>query len=290
MGGHLVFLKKGKAMTDIEYWKNKWSEAQLESSLAPGYQRKDNWEAFWDRYAPRYARDNRERLPFFRQITNHLFGEGVFSEGSRVLDIGCGPGTFAIPLALQGAEVFGLDSAYKMLEVLQQEADFHGIGNRIYPLHNSWMALPETREYDLIIGANTPAIKDYDSLMRMNRLSGNKCCLISFTGSYHSRFRRDIWQHMMEAPLMSRAFDIQYPFNILYLEGCYPNTRFFPFRWETRDPVEEVIEHYTEYFTLFGVQGEEAAGRIRDFVTEKTDRQTLHDVQEGVMAVIWWSV
>jgi cyclopropane fatty-acyl-phospholipid synthase-like methyltransferase len=40
--------------------------------------------------------------------------------GTRVLDLGCGPGTYAVPLAHQGAEVTGVDLSEAMLDQARQ--------------------------------------------------------------------------------------------------------------------------------------------------------------------------
>ncbi len=48
-------------------------------------------------------------------------------EGSRVLDVGCGPGIYARDLALRGASVTALDSAPAMLEAALAEAAEAGV-------------------------------------------------------------------------------------------------------------------------------------------------------------------
>ena len=52
-----------------------------------------------------------------------------------VLDIGCGPGTFVIPLAQQCQAVYALDYSQGMLDMVQQYKEKHQLNN-ITLLHN----------------------------------------------------------------------------------------------------------------------------------------------------------
>ncbi len=265
-------------------------DAQAASSLSSGYKRDDNWEVFWNQYAGGYARQNRSRISFYQNIVNYLENEGVISLKSNVLDIGCGPGTYTIPLAFKAASVTGLDPAEHMLDVMKSEADHYGVLDRILGMSEPWLSFSGKTEYDLVFGANTPAIKDYYSLMKMNSLSRLHCCLISFTGSYHSLLRCQLWEHIMKTPLKSDAFDIQYPFNILYSEGFYPNTKFVPYHWESTYSIDELVDHYTSYFTLFKSTKTEERQEIRSFLTGKSNNGLITDVQQGMVAIIWWKV
>lgn len=273
---------------DINFWKQQWSKAQQGSSLAKGYNRLDNWEAFWNLYAPRYALENRDRLAFHQSIIDHLFHEEVIASSDEVLDAGCGPGTFAIPLALSSAKVIGLDSADTMLRVMEAEAIHYGVADQIETMTKSWDELAEDRLFDVVFAANTPAIMNYESLMKMGRLARKACCLISFSSSFQSTLRFDLWQQIMGDPLKSRAFDIQFPFNILYLCGLFPNIRFFPYRWQPKYQIEEMLHHYTAYFELFGKTGPEVSSRINAFLKKRETGGFVADSQKGVLALIWW--
>ena len=92
----------------------------------------------------------------------------------------------------------------------------------------------------------------------------------------------------MGEPLQSRAFDIQFPFNILYLSGFFPNIRFFPYRWQPRYQSQELLDHYTTYFELFNRVGSEVSSRIKTFLEEREVDGFVSDSQEGVLALIWW--
>ena len=61
--------------------------------------------AYYDAYRPPYAPEALELV-----LERFQIGPGV-----RVLDLGCGPGTLAIPLALRGAEVVAVDPDLAML-------------------------------------------------------------------------------------------------------------------------------------------------------------------------------
>jgi ubiquinone/menaquinone biosynthesis C-methylase UbiE len=49
--------------------------------------------------------------------------------GLRVLDLGCGDGTTALPQAKLGAEVLGVDIARNLVEAGNRRAREHGLGN-----------------------------------------------------------------------------------------------------------------------------------------------------------------
>ncbi len=54
-----------------------------------------------------------------------------------VLDIGCGPGTFAVPLAQQGSTVYALDYSNGMLDCLAQFKQKFGL-HHLTTFHKSW--------------------------------------------------------------------------------------------------------------------------------------------------------
>src|SRR5262245_49884815 len=71
----------------------------------------------WDDYAPFYDWENartlgRRDLPFWRNLARHA--------GGTVLELGCGTGRLAIPLARAGASVVGIDRSEPMLERARQ--------------------------------------------------------------------------------------------------------------------------------------------------------------------------
>jgi SAM-dependent methyltransferase len=71
----------------------------------------EGWEG-WDEYAPFYDWENartlgRRDVPFWRQLASQARG--------RVLELGCGTGRVAIPMARAGIELVGIDRSGPML-------------------------------------------------------------------------------------------------------------------------------------------------------------------------------
>ena len=76
---------------------------------------------FWNKRSGNYAnnieKDNRKKRT--DEILELLEEAGFNPKGSRVLDIGCGPGTLTLPLSKLGAEVTALDISSGMLDRLK---------------------------------------------------------------------------------------------------------------------------------------------------------------------------
>ena len=51
------------------------------------------------------------------------------SKGLKVLDLGCGDGTTALPSAKRGADVLGVDIARNLVDAGNKRAAEHGLGN-----------------------------------------------------------------------------------------------------------------------------------------------------------------
>jgi len=98
---------------------------------------------FFDREANRFPIVHEDKVPWSRRLGNALFRnslrlryERVMSEcqdlkKSRVLDIGCGPGTYPIALAQAGAQsVVGIDFAARMIELARERASGAGVADR----------------------------------------------------------------------------------------------------------------------------------------------------------------
>jgi SAM-dependent methyltransferase len=84
----------------------------------PGSRRKEGWEG-WDQYAPFYDWENartigRRDVQFWQQLAGRSRGP--------VLELGCGTGRVAVPVARTGAQVIGVDRSGPMLRRARQRA------------------------------------------------------------------------------------------------------------------------------------------------------------------------
>ena len=64
-----------------------------------------------------------------RESGEALAGTLGIRKGMKVLDLGCGDGTTALPQARLGAEVLGVDIARNLVEAGNRRARAEGLGN-----------------------------------------------------------------------------------------------------------------------------------------------------------------
>lgn len=274
-------------MCTTKFWTDAWQEARDTTGQSDSGS-KQNWQQFWNNFAELHALRNRQSRPIYNAIVEGLVADGVITPFSTVLDIGCGAGTYTLPLANKARQVTGLDTAAQMLSMLQSEANHEGLTCRVTPVQGDWLDLPAEPAYDVVFAANTAAINDYDSLMKMNSASQRICCLIGFAGTYHIKVRTLLWEHLMGTPPENAAFDIQYPFNILYQERFLPNIKFYSYRERYRETLPYMIEYYTSYFKLFGLEGPETTAKITEFLANRAVDDYCTELITTTIGVLWW--
>ncbi|HWM09268.1 MAG TPA: class I SAM-dependent methyltransferase [Solirubrobacteraceae bacterium] len=77
----------------------------------------------------------------------------ALESGARVLDLGCGYGRIAVPLARAGCRVTGLDASEPMLELARERADAEGVELEL--VHTDMRELGAIEEFDAVVSVGT---------------------------------------------------------------------------------------------------------------------------------------
>ncbi len=94
---------------------------------------------------------------WFRRILQNPFKilDPYINQGMRIIDLGCGTGYFAIPMAKmtgKDGSVLALDIQTEMLDILQENIDYSDSHN-VYPINLSNESMPTNYEADFILAA-----------------------------------------------------------------------------------------------------------------------------------------
>lgn len=274
---------------DSNYFDRAWQQARQSASLCRREKDPAAWQAFWELFAPTYLKICKALMPTVRQAIVNWKENGLVDKLSRVLDIGCGPGTYTLPLGEVAGEVMAMDTAANMLCVLDEEAQRQGLDN-IRLIQADWVDAVVQKEYDLVFAANSPAIKDLHTLLKMNDASRNACMLICYAGQGTPTLRNLLWERIMGEKLQGNTFDISYPFNILCREGFSPHVSFQEQGYSYLESVVAVMENYRAYFRIFGKEGPAVERVLRQSVQNCSVNGLVQENVSYRQAVMWWTV
>ncbi|MCX6076493.1 MAG: class I SAM-dependent methyltransferase [Campylobacterales bacterium] len=97
-----------------------------------------------------------------------------------VLDIGCGPGTLAIPLARLAKQVIAIDFSAQMLAELETYAKKEGITNiKTYHIgwDDNWSLLPEI---DIVVASRSVEVQDIGASLSKISSHAKKACYVTY--------------------------------------------------------------------------------------------------------------
>ncbi len=145
-----------------------------------------------------------------------------------VLDVGCGPGTLAIPLAERGVQVTALDASEVMLEQLHLRTVQTGVTS-ITPVHASWTDSWQDlglQKHDVVIAARSIANTDLkQGLEKVCRFATQKVFVVDRVGP--GPFDPDLFQ------AIGRDFqpgpDFVFTLNVLLQMGITPRLDYIEF-------------------------------------------------------------
>lgn len=132
-----------------------WQQLWQQSRLSKSWKSKDAGD--WDRKAAAFAERTKDTA-YAGLVLDHL----DLNRKISVLDVGCGPGTLALPIAERVGRVTAIDYSPGMLAVLNDRAARQGVAN-IRTVHCSWeddWSTHGIEPHDLVIASRSMNIPD----------------------------------------------------------------------------------------------------------------------------------
>ena len=283
-------------MNDNNYkmWNDRWREALAASPMRR--RRSGDPMKRWNNMAGDFAErtGNRENNDKRLKVITWLRERGALFPGARVIDIGAGPGNWAIPLAEAGAEVLALEPAKGMLDILHRRID-NARAN--IALHQAtWQeidldALGWRGGFDLVFASMTPGVDGPEMLEKMlqaARADGAFCYLSAFAGQAWQEWYGDLWRTLFNEELGGHVNDIIHPFNLLYALGYRPELCFE--QWERRVswPRQRAIDDFCNHFEGFTELTAEVCTAIANHVESRLVDGLFEESRRGCRGMMLW--
>jgi SAM-dependent methyltransferase len=218
-----------------------WQLLWQQSRSAKSWKSKDAKD--WDKKAEAFAGRTRES-PYVGLFLSHLELNPVLS----VLDVGCGPGTLALPIARQVGRVTAIDYSQGMLDLLNREAATQGIDN-VRTVHCGWedeWSDFGVEPHDLVIASRSMNIGDLSgALQKLGRYANSMIHVAERIAP--SPFDPDAFAAIGRE--FSSGPDYIYTVNMLYQLGIHPRiSRIELSRDQQFTSLEEAVEGYAWMF------------------------------------------
>lgn len=245
------------------------------------WEKKDAAKKFWQmsqRDGQKRARDTIKSL--------HL------TPDSRVLDIGAGPGSLAIPISKKVAHVTAVEPSTGMLEVLQENIEEFGCEN-ITCIKKRWEDIDVEKDldgpYDIIIASFSLGMPDIQqAIENMQAVSSGYIYLYWFAGetSWDMHSKR-IWPklHGKEHCSMPKCNTL---YNVLYDMGIYPEMSTFKLgRIEYYTSIDEAIDELSRHFST---KTDEHRAIIKEYLESNLEKEGDKYVYDATSTrvKIWW--
>lgn len=260
-------------------------------------QRAHNWERELREDGKKQVRSERR----IAETVSYLLSQGLLGSGDTVVDIGCGPGRFAVEFAHHAGHVTGVDLSPQMVEYGAAFAAECGVDNVDFTACDFKTAdiaqMGWEGKFDLVFSSITPAVSGREGFEKMERMSRGWCFNSSFVHAADP-----VGQAAMEAvlpgvrlPAMWDGRPFYAMFNVLWLRGRFPRVRYYREQdverlTVDRDLVRRVTERYHQeaiteavtegvYRWLMEHAGDDGA---IDYPTERWYGWVLWDVRDRV--------
>ncbi|MDD3267696.1 MAG: class I SAM-dependent methyltransferase [Syntrophomonadaceae bacterium] len=234
-----------KSLLSPDYWDREWADF-CESNADYVGERSSQGE-YWNGRADGFARSTIHSASSSSRtnvVFNFLRSFNILQPGMRILDIGSGPGSFAIPMAALGYHVVAIDPSVKMLDILQANIPGNLPGS-IATVEGLWEEIDIQEQgwqdgFDLVFASMCPGIHDKTALEKMLRCSKQWCYMSSFSGSRKFPVHDEILGRLFNRQYSNHFNDIIFPFNILYSLGLQPSITF----WNTSNQHSQSTESF----------------------------------------------
>ena len=269
-------------------WNEIWKARQI---LHESSKHSDDPSHNWNMRENAERYDSTSRSEYDERVLTTINGLDITKE-SRVLDIGAGPGTLALPLASRVKEIAAIEPGEGMAAILNERMKKDGVTN-ITIISKRWEdIIPKSdlaQQYDVVIASLSLTMEDIQlALRKMDAVSRGSVYLFWFVDMpFWERMYADLWEPLHGLPYYSGP-KADCLFNVLYQKGIYANVEMLPLKKEYRFTTKDEM---TVFFRRrFNVTKPEQERVLDDYLKPliRTKGSEIVISGDSTFAKIWW--
>jgi len=223
--------------TELPYFQELWENRKSSS----GRHTAEAWEGRANEWIAEIDSDAGDKsvTERVRSMASYLRSRGLLHNSDKILDVGCGLGSFVLNFAQTAQHVTGIDFSTRFIEHAKATAASSGVSNVSFELHDICTLDVEAEglsgAFDLVFASLSPAVTEKGSLSKFMKMSRAMCCNVSFMRTDDSLLERVI-KDVFGGEARSRRDGMGFYalLNLLLLSGYYPETYYFTVETEKR--------------------------------------------------------
>lgn len=217
----------------------------------------------------------------------------IIKPGMKILDVGGGPGSLAIPFAVKGASVTVVEPSEGMVTILRENMKTHNV-DAITPVMKRWELVENTDltwPYDVVLASMSLGMPDIRAAIdKMCSVCKGIVCLLWFADTTPwEKILIDLWP-LVHGTKYNRAPKGEVLLNVIMQMGILPNVTFREEHFIARYPdLEAFVQDYTR--RLFIAEPKDV-DIVREYCRSHSsikDGQCIFPVQYKTI-MIWWNV
>lgn len=237
----------------------------------------------WDRSAEGYTGENYSQIR--SMVISDLIEMKVLDQGSVVLDIGCGPGLFALPFADHVKKVYCVDSSIPMIDRLVSKINNSKIDN-MEVRHSTWEDLEVIPDVDVIFSSLCPPFNNPEDIMRMEDFASSYCVYIS-SANEDKGMNLEIWRRIGK-DYSFNGYNTRYPCEFLISQGRVPELRFYSETLRTETTVDKAISSELSKIAQYRDISSEIEDIVTDVVMMHQSNGMMISEQEMRLGMLIW--
>jgi SAM-dependent methyltransferase len=261
-----------------------------------------DWEKLWEEAMEVYLKNsqndeqvwNEKARNFNHMVTRTEYADEFISRMDlnpdfSILDVACGPGNLALPLAKQVKSVTALDQSGEMLRIIQENMHSSGIKN-ITCVHKKWEEAilgKDIKAHDIVISSRKiPAKNLRDELRMLNKAASKYVYLTAPTANHdNQKFYQEIGR-LIGKPY-SQMPEYIYYYNILYQEGILAHVDFIYYTNHYRFP--DLDTAFNMLNTYVRVENAEQKDKFTAFLKGRFEKDGEFKADLRCRwALLWW--
>ncbi len=238
--------------------------------------------AVWDSAAEKYSDKNYNLIK--EEIIDFLCSEYDLKDKTLV-DIGCGPGTYALPLSRRMKSILCVDQSRDMLDRLRDTVKEEGIVN-IECTECDCRAMPPDFRRNVAFTSLCPPMNNPESVLGMERYADDLCIYIS-SANRDSSVETEIWKRLGR-DYHYGGYHTEYPYMYLRSVGRKPTVKYFSQKISEAESFEEAAERFKTAFGKYLSLTDEITEIIEDAVRNHSVDGFLRTERDNVKGLLVW--